>query len=294
MRADPERTLAAVRAMGYDDVELLWSFDNFGRTPQQVRATLDHEGLEAPSAHMAPEVILKDWDKSLETAHLLGHQYLVVPSLPDETKHSLDAWRQWADRFNAAGAVGAARRNLARVSQRARSHEADRRRRAVRRVHRASRSSRACGSSSTSATCSWWRRRSDALSRGASRSLLELSSQGRRGRRHARRGARRGHVRLSRVSSPRFRTSRHKPCYVEQESPSDELASARQTATTCAGSRSSSSNELVLQGDVSTGPSALTGVHGHKLVKRTQTELTTTNAKDSLNDLGTLQASVSP
>jgi sugar phosphate isomerase/epimerase len=105
MRADPERTLAAVRAMGYDDVELLWSFDNFGRTPQQVRGTLDHEGLRAPSAHMAPEVILKDWDKSLDTAHLLGHQYLVVPSLPDETQHSLDAWRQWADRFNKAGAV---------------------------------------------------------------------------------------------------------------------------------------------------------------------------------------------
>jgi sugar phosphate isomerase/epimerase len=105
MRADPERTLAAVRAIGYDDVELLWSFDNFGRTPQQVRATLDHEGLRAPSAHMAPEVILKDWDKSLEKAHLLGHQYLVVPSLPDETQHSLDAWRQWADRFNTAGAA---------------------------------------------------------------------------------------------------------------------------------------------------------------------------------------------
>jgi sugar phosphate isomerase/epimerase len=105
MRADPERTLAAVRAMGYDDVELLWSFDNFGRTPQQVRATLDHEGLKAPSAHMAPEVILKDWDKSLDEAHLLGHQYLVVPSLPDETQHSLEAWRQWADRFNTAGAA---------------------------------------------------------------------------------------------------------------------------------------------------------------------------------------------
>jgi sugar phosphate isomerase/epimerase len=105
MRADPERTLAAVRTMGYDDVELLWSFDNFGRTPQQVRATLDHEGLRAPSAHMAPEVILKDWDQSLEKAHLLGHRYLVVPSLPDETQHSLDAWRQWADRFNTAGAA---------------------------------------------------------------------------------------------------------------------------------------------------------------------------------------------
>lgn len=103
MKADPERTLAAVRAMGYDDVELLWSFGNFGRTPQQVRETLKHEGLKAPSAHIAPELLLGDWEKSLETAKLLGHQYLIVPSLPDETKTSLDEWRRWADRFNAAG-----------------------------------------------------------------------------------------------------------------------------------------------------------------------------------------------
>jgi sugar phosphate isomerase/epimerase len=103
MKKDPERTLAAVRAIGYDDVELLWSFDNFGRTPQQVRATLMQLGLKAPSAHIAPEALLKDWEQSLETARLLGHQYLIVPSLPDETKTSLDAWRRWADRFNAAG-----------------------------------------------------------------------------------------------------------------------------------------------------------------------------------------------
>jgi sugar phosphate isomerase/epimerase len=103
MKRDPERTLAAVRAIGYDDVELLWSLDNFGRTPQQVRATLKQEGLKAPSAHVAPEALLKDWEKSLDTARLLGHQYLIVPSLPDETQHSLDAWRRWADRFNAAG-----------------------------------------------------------------------------------------------------------------------------------------------------------------------------------------------
>ena len=103
MKQDPERTLAAVRAIGYDDVELLWSFDNFGRTPQQVRATLKQEGLKAPSAHIAPESLLRDWEKSLDTARLLGHEYLIVPSLPDETKNSLDAWRRWADRFNAAG-----------------------------------------------------------------------------------------------------------------------------------------------------------------------------------------------
>jgi sugar phosphate isomerase/epimerase len=93
MHDDPERTLAAVRAMGYSNVELLWSLDNFGRTPQQVKATLDHEGLRAPSAHMAPETILNDWNTSLDAARVLGHEYLIIPSLTDDAQHSLDAWR---------------------------------------------------------------------------------------------------------------------------------------------------------------------------------------------------------
>ncbi|MFI5311337.1 MAG: sugar phosphate isomerase/epimerase family protein [Gemmatimonadales bacterium] len=105
MRRDPERTLAQVRAMGYDDVELLWSMDNFGRTVAQVRATLEKEGLRAPSAHIAPEVLLKDWEQSLENARLLGHEYLIVPSLPDATQKSLEQWLVWADHFNTAGAL---------------------------------------------------------------------------------------------------------------------------------------------------------------------------------------------
>ena len=106
MRADPERTLAAVRALGYTDVELLWSFGNFGRTPQQVRATLDKEGLRAPSAHIAPEIIVaSSWSKSLDDARLIGHRFLIVPSLPNETKLSIDEWKAWADKFNTAGAA---------------------------------------------------------------------------------------------------------------------------------------------------------------------------------------------
>jgi sugar phosphate isomerase/epimerase len=103
MKKDPERTLAAVRAIGYTDVELLWSFNNFGRTPAQVRASLDREGLRAPSAHLAPEALLEHWDRSLDDAKLLGHDYLIVPSLPAETKTSLDEWKRWAERFNRAG-----------------------------------------------------------------------------------------------------------------------------------------------------------------------------------------------
>ena len=105
MRRDPERTLAAVRAMGYDDVELLWSLGNFGRTPAQVRATLDREGLRAPSAHVSPAILFVGWERSLDIAHRLGHEYLIVPNFTPDSARSLDDWREWADRFNAAGAV---------------------------------------------------------------------------------------------------------------------------------------------------------------------------------------------
>ena len=103
MKVDPEATLAAVRAIGYTEVELLWSFNNFGRSPQQVRASLRHLGLRAPSAHIAPESLLTNWQESLDRANYLGQQYLIVPSLPSDTRTSLDAWRTWADHFNRAG-----------------------------------------------------------------------------------------------------------------------------------------------------------------------------------------------
>jgi sugar phosphate isomerase/epimerase len=105
MAADPDRTLAAVRAIGYTDVELLWSFGNFGRTAQQVRAALTREGLRAPSAHMSPESILIGWERRLHTAKMLGHEYLIVPSFDPSTVETLDDWREWADRFNHAGAI---------------------------------------------------------------------------------------------------------------------------------------------------------------------------------------------
>ncbi len=105
MGRDPERTLAAVRAMGYTDVELLWSFGNFGRTTEQVRTALDQEGLRAPSAHVSPAVVLVGWERSLAIAQRLGHEYLIVPSFTADTARSLDDWREWADRFNTAGAA---------------------------------------------------------------------------------------------------------------------------------------------------------------------------------------------
>lgn len=105
MIKDPDKTLAAVRAAGYSDVELLWSFQNFGRTTDQVVAALQHEGLRAPSAHISPEDILIGWDRRLDVAKKIGHQYLIVPSFSGETSQALDDWREWADHFNTAGAA---------------------------------------------------------------------------------------------------------------------------------------------------------------------------------------------
>jgi sugar phosphate isomerase/epimerase len=95
--------MAAVAKIGYQDVELLWSMENFGRSTAQVRTALDNTGLAAPSAHISPLSILVGWDRSLETAKQLGHQYLIVPSFTAETERTLDDWREWADHFNAAG-----------------------------------------------------------------------------------------------------------------------------------------------------------------------------------------------
>jgi sugar phosphate isomerase/epimerase len=105
MAKDFDGTLAAVRRIGYTDVELLWSFNNFGKTTAEVKAALQREGLRASSAHLSPTAILVGWERRLEIARTLGHEYLTVPSLTADTSRTLDDWRDWADKFNEAGAV---------------------------------------------------------------------------------------------------------------------------------------------------------------------------------------------
>ena len=105
MAKDFDRTLAAVRQIGYTDVEILWSFDNWGRSPAQMRAALDREGLKSPSAHMSPTSVLIGWERRLDDAKVIGHEYLIVPSFTSDTTKTLDHWREWADKFNQAGAV---------------------------------------------------------------------------------------------------------------------------------------------------------------------------------------------
>jgi sugar phosphate isomerase/epimerase len=103
-RADLERTLADIAAIGYKDVELLGSMDNFGMPPARLRATLDRVGLRAPSTHV-DATILDDIDRQLDVARTLGHEYLIIASFPEERRKTLDDYRYWADRLNEVGAT---------------------------------------------------------------------------------------------------------------------------------------------------------------------------------------------
>ena len=101
-RRDLERTLGDIAAAGYNDVEMLGSMNNFGMPPERVRQILDRNGLRAPSTHVGGNA-LDDLDRQLAEATTLGHQYLIVASLPLGPNPTLDGYRLWADRLNEAG-----------------------------------------------------------------------------------------------------------------------------------------------------------------------------------------------
>lgn len=101
-RRDLVGTIAGIAEIGYDDVELLASFDNFGASPAEMRALLDSNGLRASSTHIGSGA-LDDLDEALDDAATIGHEYLTIASLSLPERPTLDDYRRWADRFNEAG-----------------------------------------------------------------------------------------------------------------------------------------------------------------------------------------------
>jgi len=96
MKANFEGTLARVAEIGYKEVEFAGYFDH---SPADVRAILDRHGLSAPSTH----IMLADldaWKASLDTAKAVGHEYIVVPWIPQEKRMTLDGWKSVAAVFN--------------------------------------------------------------------------------------------------------------------------------------------------------------------------------------------------
>ena len=102
-RADLEGTLRDIAAVGYREIELLDSMNNFGMPAAQLRKVLDRLKLRAPSTHISGRA-LDDLPRLLGDAQTLGHRYVIVASLPVDARQATpDDYRRWADRLNAAG-----------------------------------------------------------------------------------------------------------------------------------------------------------------------------------------------
>lgn len=99
METSVERTLFEVGRIGYREVEFA---GYFGRPPRSIRQLLDRNGLKSPSAHVSLQTLRSGWFRTLQEASEMGQKWLVVPSLPEADRESLDALKRTADLMNTA------------------------------------------------------------------------------------------------------------------------------------------------------------------------------------------------
>lgn len=105
MRAAPEATVARIASLGFQQIEWWGSWD---RTPKQVRAMLDANGLSAPSAHIDPRDLSPErLPALLEAAATIGHRTVLIAWTAPEQRKSADDWKRLGALLSQAGAEGA-------------------------------------------------------------------------------------------------------------------------------------------------------------------------------------------
>ena len=97
---DFEGTLAHIAKIGYKEVEFAGYFDH---SPKDVRAILDKNGLTAPSAHISMDVVQNKLPEAIETAHIIGHKFLVCPWIDEKIRNQAETWPKVVEAFNKAG-----------------------------------------------------------------------------------------------------------------------------------------------------------------------------------------------
>ena len=73
----------------------------YRRSAKEVRAILDRHGLQAPAGHVGIPQITDTIDQTIADAKTLGHEYVVVPWIPEESR-TRDGYRQMAEILNRA------------------------------------------------------------------------------------------------------------------------------------------------------------------------------------------------
>ena len=100
MQQGVEQTLAQVAKIGYQEVEFA---GYFRKTPAEIRAILDANGLTSPSAHSADLPSIRNrFAQVLEAATVIGHHTVICASLPT-SEETADGYKRAAAEFNKAG-----------------------------------------------------------------------------------------------------------------------------------------------------------------------------------------------
>jgi sugar phosphate isomerase/epimerase len=100
MKEDFDGTLAKVAGIGYREVEFAGYFD---RPPKDVKASIDLASLVSPSAHFDSSYLGDKWPGVLESARVIGQQYVVCSSVEEKLRQQPGAWQRIAEMFNHAG-----------------------------------------------------------------------------------------------------------------------------------------------------------------------------------------------
>ena len=98
---DFDGTLARVAAIGYRDVEFFAGYA--GRRPEAVAAALARHGLRAPAAHVALDALRTQWSATVDAAHVIDHDFIVVPWLDQKERRTIADYERLADLFNRFG-----------------------------------------------------------------------------------------------------------------------------------------------------------------------------------------------
>ncbi len=100
MERNFEGVLEKVAAIGYQEVEFAGYFEH---SPKDIRQTLDHYGLAAPSVHVDYQSIQSKWPQAVEAAQIIGNKYIVNVIIDPNLLGDPDIWKRAADTFNRAG-----------------------------------------------------------------------------------------------------------------------------------------------------------------------------------------------
>lgn len=107
LNKDFEGTIARVAKVGYKEVELAQFFAHFpdyNPSPRRAREILDANGLVAPATHIPYSLLSpENLPKVIEASKVLGHSYIVNPSIDRAVLKEPDGWKRAAENFNRAG-----------------------------------------------------------------------------------------------------------------------------------------------------------------------------------------------